>query len=732
MAARSWLDEIQARVAARGMSTAELARAAGMKPGNLRRLLKSSPESPRLGTMMRLLEPLGYRIAPAGARTAAELATYLDGLRRQRNLDWATVCEGSRVAVKVAERLSTSPEELSLGAVLELARRLDVALTLATEDAAPSPAHEPPRRSASSRTRGPARTPPLADSTPSPSLEPAAPPSAPAPATPPDHEPALASPWRLRPPRLGRYRDAPAAPTSERPPPPSYVPPAPSYALEHSLLGKLADFTVDDWSSAYTELFHTIAGAAKAPVQMITDMARATEQWFAKLRRPRADPEPEGVPDNVFAGADPTPLVQAWMRAKTPDGGAEVAQTRHDEYGRAHKIHLALDPKFGVVVRLGQGETPHTLARQFFCPRPGMAMVLSDPGVPLIVRIGDAQHRFTHADAGPVFAELALADRVLLLAAVSWAIVLVQIDAAGARVLWGGRPEEFVGVRVDAPASPSTPEQPCEPVAAPDDGDRLAALQRALAEERRAHAATRSAAARELEELRAQRTEAFSQGEAARSALADARCAHEQQLAEEQAKCAALESTARAGLATWMMLSLEMARALDATRERLAAAEQAAQDSRTRLEALAQENAELSRQLAKSTELIETRLVALDEKERAMDEFKTVIGARFEAMSRKVAELKTENAALRDKLAQVPRTPPRPKPSPPDDRAIPQSLATAPPHAPEATDLELTLVAKDADTPADEDAAPLERATPPTATGRSAQAIEKRKRRRRR
>lgn len=276
---------------------------------------------------------------------------------------------------------------------------------------------------------------------------------------------------------------------------------------------------------------------------------------------------------------------------------------------------------------------------------------------------------------------------------------------------------------VDAPASPSTPEQPCEPVAAPDDSDRLAALQRALEEERRAHAATRSAATRELEELRAQRTEARSQGEAARSALADARLAHEQQLAEEQAKCAALESTSRAGLATWMMLSLEMARALDATRERLAAAEQAAEDSRTRLEAFAQENAELSRQLAESTGLIEARLVALDEKERAMDEFRAAFVTPFEVMCRHVAELKTENAALRQKVTQVPRTPPRPEPSP-----------SAPQHVPEASDQEPTLAAKGADTPADEDAAPFERATPPTATatGRKAQAIEKRKRRRRR
>ena len=729
MAARSWLDEIQARVAARGMSTAELARAAGMKPGNLRRLLKSSPESPRLGTMMRLLEPLGYRIAPAGARTAAELAAYLDGLRQQRGLDWATVCEGSRVAVKVAERLSTSPEELSFGAVLELARRLDVALTLAAEDAAPSPAQEPPRRSASSRTRGPARPPPLADSMPSPSSEPATSTSAPAPATLPNHEPAPASPWRLRPPRLGRYRDAPIAPTRERPPPLSYVPPAPSYALEHSMLGKLADFTVDDWSSAYTELFHTIAGAAKAPVKLITDMARATEQWFGKLRRPRADPEPESAPDNVFAGADPTPLVQAWMRAKTPDGGAEVAQTRHDEYGRAHKIHLALDPKFGVVIRLGQGEAPHILARQFFCARPGMATEVSDLGVPLVIRVGDAQCRFTHVDASPVFAELTMADRVLLLAAVSWAIVLVQIDAAGARVLWGGRPEEFAGMRVDAPATPRTAEP------GPDGDERLAALRRALEDERRDHATTRStlaASTRELEERRAQQRESHNEAEAARSAIEDARRVHAQQLAEEQANHAALEDAARMGIATLILVLLAMARELDETRARLAAAETTAQDSSTRMAALVQENAELIHTLKESTEFMATRLGELERKTRAMDEFDAAFKTEFDALRRRAAELEAENAVLSKQVAEA-----RHRADPPSDpgRPAPPVLATAatPRHASDDTPAlaPVDQKAEDADELADEGAAAVELATATTA-GRKAQAHEKRRRRRRR
>ncbi len=449
MAARSWLDEVQARAAVLGMSTVDLALAAGMKPGNLRRVLKGSPESPRLGTMMRLLAPLGCRISPAGARTAGELAVHLDAQRRRRNVDWAAVCEGSRVTARIAERFVAAPEAMSVGVAFELARRLDVELTVVADDAASSPAHEP------AAVRGRAPRAPRARPAPAPEAASSSPPS---PAVSPSQEPSSASRWRLRPPRLGRYRDAPVEAARERPSPIVYVPPVPSYALERAVLDKLADLTADDWSSAYTELFQFVAGAARTPVKLIRGMARATEQWFVKFRRPGApeaehsgapEAELDGTPDSAFAGADPAPLIQAWMRSKSPDGDVEVAHTRHDELGRVHKVHLALDSRFGVVVRLGQGETPHVFARLFFFERPGAATLLSEPEVPLVLRVGDVQRRFAHADAGPVFAELAQAGRVFLLAAISWTIVLVQVDSGGARVLWGGRPEEFVEMRVD-------------------------------------------------------------------------------------------------------------------------------------------------------------------------------------------------------------------------------------------------------------------------------------------
>ena len=88
MAKLKLLTAIRAQVAERGITLTDLARAAGVQPGNLRRMLSSTAATPRLGSVMRLLLPLHCRVAPAGARTAAELAAYLDEQRRRQKLDW--------------------------------------------------------------------------------------------------------------------------------------------------------------------------------------------------------------------------------------------------------------------------------------------------------------------------------------------------------------------------------------------------------------------------------------------------------------------------------------------------------------------------------------------------------------------------------------------------------------------------------------------------------------------
>ena len=145
------LAAFRARVTARGMTFTALAHASGVQPGNLRRMFTSTTGSPRLGSVMRLLAPLHARIAPAGARTAAELTAFLDGLRRRSALDWEQVLgvTGS-YAGKVAARLESDPEQLSLDVVMRLADALHIELELVDDDA---PTIHPRERSMTNRSR---------------------------------------------------------------------------------------------------------------------------------------------------------------------------------------------------------------------------------------------------------------------------------------------------------------------------------------------------------------------------------------------------------------------------------------------------------------------------------------------------------------------------------------------------------------------------------------------------
>ena len=136
MAELKLLAAIRARVAERGMTLTDLARAAGVQPGNLRRMLANTAASPRLGSVMRLLPPLHGRIAPAGARTAAELAVYLDGQRRHQHLDWEQLHDQLGAGSgKIAATFLSEPEKLSLPVVMRLADALHVELSLIDDEA---------------------------------------------------------------------------------------------------------------------------------------------------------------------------------------------------------------------------------------------------------------------------------------------------------------------------------------------------------------------------------------------------------------------------------------------------------------------------------------------------------------------------------------------------------------------------------------------------------------------
>ena len=173
------------------MTLTDLARAAGVQPGNLRRMLASTAASPRLGSVMRLLPPLHGRIAPAGARTAAELAAYLDDQRRHQNLDWEQLHDQLGAgADKIAATFLSEPEKLSLPVVMRLADALHVELSLVDDEAQGVRDGRTKRRPPASPRRPAPRSRTVNPASPSP-------PTAPPPASPPVLEvTAPASSWR--------------------------------------------------------------------------------------------------------------------------------------------------------------------------------------------------------------------------------------------------------------------------------------------------------------------------------------------------------------------------------------------------------------------------------------------------------------------------------------------------------------------------------------------------------
>jgi len=298
MTAMKLLAAIRTRAAQRGLTLADLARAAKMQPGNLRRMLANTTASPRLGSVMRLLRPLHCRIGPAGARAAAELVAYLDNQRQVMNLGWEQVLgQPAKRAIKFSTVAVSDPDGLLLTDVVRIADALHVELSL-VDDPAPGVADgptvmrprvsrrgaaRPPRAAHQSPTASPPQAAPAPASRSDLSPAPSHPASSPAPTKNGDNTPGLGP---LRPPRLGRYRDAPPEPRAVRPPTASWTPRAPSPGLGDPLLPRLAELSSDQWGDVYAIAWGVMTRGASLPMQFIDRLGKMTESFLARCQRP--------------------------------------------------------------------------------------------------------------------------------------------------------------------------------------------------------------------------------------------------------------------------------------------------------------------------------------------------------------------------------------------------------------------------------------------------------------
>jgi len=479
MAMVGLLAAFRARVTARGMTFTALAHASGVQPGNLRRMFTSTTGSSRLGSVMRLLAPLHARIAPAGARTAAELTAFLDGLRRRSALDWEQVLGVTGpYAGKVAARLESDPEQLSLDVVMRLADALHIELELVDDDA---PTIERPmtKRSRASRRGqaplgGPGRPSPSASVSPGePLVQPSSataassaassvvsavssavspPPPAASAAPPSTRAAATFGLAPLRPPRLGRYRDAPSQPTPARPRPAPWTPTKESTAPGGALVSHLASISGADWSAGFAAVWGAAVRGASLPAGLLAGLGQWTEAVFQRFRRAPEVKQPvtDEPPAGWFDALDPIPLVGVWLTAHQPDYHSDDTSLSYDDLGIL-ALHVALDGRTALKLRLAPRGC-HRLVQMIYMPRHGPPVDRRCAEIPLEVKIGGEQHRFGHVRAGPVIGEIIMGDRAYLLAAISSLLVVIEAHGDGARVLWGGRPEKLPEVEIDLTA----------------------------------------------------------------------------------------------------------------------------------------------------------------------------------------------------------------------------------------------------------------------------------------
>lgn len=504
MTAMKLLAAIRERAAERGVTLADLARAARMQPGNLRRMLANNAASPRLGSAMRLLPPLQCRIAPAGARIAAELVAHLDGQRRAQGLEWEQLLgqPGKRTDRFAALALSDA-DSLSLADVVRVADALHVELSL-VDDLDQAAGDGSVSRTRTTRRRATRHARPARQAHPQKAVPPpASPPDRPQPAPLPSASPP--TPRRtggttpglgpLRPPRLGRYGDARVEQRVARPPTASWTPREPRPELAGALLPHLAELSGNQWGDVYSVAWDALSRGASLPQQFVDYLGRMTESFLARLRRPKTAPRPTlpDPPDGWYDSLDPALLLQPWLASRQPGYQPKDLLHHYDEHGI--KIgHLALDRETMAMVRLAPRGTPHSLIDLLQLSRDGEARFLLHTAVPLAVKLGDDRRLFHHVKSGPVFGELVAGDCIYLLAAVSSLLVILEVTRERTRFVWGGRAEKLPGVVIEppSPGAVAHPEDPATTVVELE--RRLAEAEALLVAERRAREEDRRSA----------------------------------------------------------------------------------------------------------------------------------------------------------------------------------------------------------------------------------------------
>ena len=663
---------IQERAATRGMTLAALARASGMQPSNLRRMLKSTTASPHLGSVMRLLGPLRCRIGPAGAIDPAELAAFLDDRRQRQGLAWEQLLEPGDGA-RLAAVMMPNPERLPLDLVMRLADALGATLELVDAESpatAPTGASVPRRarpRGSSQHIKLPRASPPKTAAPPCSPAASSSPVDLPPPAispvqatTPPrsDSSPSLPSAGPslspLRPPRLGRYRDAPPEPVPPRRLPATWSPAPRTHGFEVALLERVGDLKLDDLRESFAIALEGFAKLKSIPLGIIAGTANLLHAGFSR-RRPPPSPPPAEPPAGCFDALDPRPIWKYWKSSKLPDYQPIDSRIAYDSQGMLAS-HVALDQNWAVVIRLAASGQAHQVFA-VLTSNSGEVELHSRPNSPLEIQIDGEPHAFRYVRSGPVFGELEVRGRVYLVAAVAALLVVIEVRGDTARVVWGGRPEKLREVMVEMGSSTDEVEVASNTELSPaliELRDQLATAARQITEpetaggaaevERAAAVTARQPLEDELTAERSARRVAEMELASERGALqtaTDALAATRMALEQEVEARAATERLAAETIGKLMALIAKRTEDLATESERRAAAESRAAEAEQARLALAAENAEALRMFEEYTA----------EQQRAMGAQMTQVDAQLA----RIEALQNEMTAVRE---QMPSTAP--------------------------------------------------------------------------
>ena len=147
--------------AGRNIKKSELARAAGLRPGNVRKIFSKDNPNVDLVTLYRLMNPLGLRLTCSEALDPSAFVAFLDSLRKERGLScWKLADLAGTDSSNLKRIFASENPRPRLNLLLDLAEVLDAPMTVVRRQDAPTDSTLLPQQTRPSKSVSPRQAPP--------------------------------------------------------------------------------------------------------------------------------------------------------------------------------------------------------------------------------------------------------------------------------------------------------------------------------------------------------------------------------------------------------------------------------------------------------------------------------------------------------------------------------------------------------------------------------------------